>query len=543
MKNKINFFLFTILFLVLMMGCSTYQKSIQTDQDRIQTPPPAPPPIQKKEPAKKKDEKGFKIKPVEMEIKAGRSYLPVGAELVSKGGKADKVYLYNVIKRLADLKGLSVSWANDVNSVQLVHVNIRPEDNFWEALDNILRQLDYFYKMDKDTIVVNYKETKQYQLVMPNLKENFRTKIGGNLIGGGAVEGRITGRTEIEANIAQPLDFWKTIQDNLHKIINSGARRKVQKAGGKQAPTAQPTYDKGFFIADKNLGIITVTAPRKTQKKVREYLDNLKKIMYKQVVIEAKIVEVFLNDSSEFGIDWSDILNRTFGGTIQFGTGGAAGTIYPYHHMAAYNGLKFLNNITLAQQTFSIMMGFLKDYGKTNVLSNPKITIMNGHGASITVGTDITYIDKVTSTSDDTGNVTYTVTTASVLSGLGLAVMANIINDDEVILYIVPVTSELQPAAEGEDIQYITFGGADGAQVGLPRVRLREMATMTRVKNGETLIIGGHIDKSHIENDTKVPLLGDIPLIGWLFKHESKTTVNRELAIFLTPKIISSYKK
>ena len=115
--------------------------------------------------------------------------------------------------------------------------------------------------------------------------------------------------------------------------------------------------------------------------------------------------------------------------------------------------------------------------------------------------------------------------------------MANIVDDNEVVLYIVPVTSELQRAPTGEDIEYRAFAGAE---VGLTRVRLREMSTMARIKDGETLIIGGHIDK--IEGDTKssVPLLGDIPGLGWLFKHEGKSVESRELVIFLTPKIVAS---
>jgi len=124
-----------------------------------------------------------------------------------------------------------------------------------------------------------------------------------------------------------------------------------------------------------------------------------------------------------------------------------------------------------------------------------------------------------------------------VLSGLGLAVMANVVDDDEVVLYIVPVTSELQPAATGDDIEYRAFGGA---QVGLPRVRLREISTMARIKDGETLVIGGHIDKTDGNTTNSVPLLGDLPGLGWLFKHESKSVVSRELVIFITPKIIAA---
>jgi len=243
------------------------------------------------------------------------------------------------------------------------------------------------------------------------------------------------------------------------------------------------------------------------------------------------------------GVDWTNIVsvanranNQTMGGVASFGetyTNDAgvdlAMTVYPTH--------KFLNYLRLNEQAFSIAIEALKEYGTTNVLSNPKITLMNGHGASITVGEDITYIDSVESTTDENGNVTYTVETGSVLSGLGLAVMANIVDDDEVVLYIVPVTSELQQAATGDDIEYRAFGGA---QVGLPRVRLREISTMARIKDGETLVIGGHIDKTEGDTTNSVPFLGDLPGLGWLFKHESKSVVSRELVIFITPKIIAA---
>jgi general secretion pathway protein D/MSHA biogenesis protein MshL len=272
-------------------------------------------------------------------------------------------------------------------------------------------------------------------------------------------------------------------------------------------------------------------------------LKHLKSKIYKQVIIEARIMEVRLDDSHQMGINWSNILSvasransETMGGTLGFGeawerAGGEvlSSVVYPTH--------KLLNFMTLNSQNFSLAIEALKTYGKTNVLSNPKIALMNGHGASITVGEDITYIDKVTSTTDENGNVTYTVTTGSVLSGLGLAVMANIVDDKEVILYVVPVTSELQPAPNGDDIEYRAFGGA---QVGLPRVRLRELATMSRIRDGETLIIGGHIDKVKGNTTNSVPLLGDIPGLGWLFKHDAQTTTTRELVIFLTPKIIGS---
>ena len=521
MKNRIYLILVTVLSLIF-TGCAGYQNSVQTGQAEEKISAGEAEKASKKISDRSFDGKrgeDFKLRPVKMKIKAGKPYLPVGAEITSKDGK---VPLSGVIKSMADLKGFTVSWANDVNIHQTVDVQITPEDNFWEALDNVLRQLDYFYELEEETLVIKYKETRRYHLVMPTLKENFQTSVGGSLIGGGAVQGRITGKTALEANIRKPFDFWAGVEANIKSILAGS-----QAGGG----------GKGYFVVDQNIGLITVNAPRKTHKQLGGYIDSLKKKIYMQVIIEAKIVEVVLNDASRKGINWENLLSRTLSANVSFGENNV---VYPHHRQYTYDKLKFINNISLTTQGFNIMMDFLKTYGKTNVLSNPKMTLMNGHGASLTVGEDITYIDKVTSTTDENGNISYSVTTGSVLSGLGLAVMANIINDDEVILYIVPVTSELEPASSSEDIEYRVFGAA---QVGLPRVRLRELATMAKVNNGETLIIGGHISKVNADSTRGFPFLGDLPGLGWLFKHNSKNTTTRELVIFIKTTIVHPFGK
>ena len=482
--------LLLIILLTILLGCAQTTKEIKKKQPKRSEKKIA------KTTQKNKISDSYLTKKIEIEMKGGRPYLPVGAEIISKEGK---VPLRSVIKELASLKGFSVSWADDVDQTKEVDVNIKPEDNFWSALNNLLRQLDYFYEVQGDTIIVMYKETKTYHLAMPFLQEDFKTSLGGNLLGGEETEGKMRGEVRLEGKLEKPLNFWKQVEVNLKKIIG----------------------DTGIYVIDRPLGLITVTAPRRIHKKISDYLEKLKKEIYKQVIIEAKIIEVKLDKSHQMGIDWSDVLQRTFTGNIEFGR------LYHYE--------KFVKTITLNPQTFSVFMSALNTYGKTNVISNPKITLLNGHGATITVGENVTYINKVESTVDtETDVITYNVSTANILSGIGLGVMANIISDDEVILYITPLTSELQ-----EPIEYKTFGSTvQGAQVGLPRIKIRDMATLAKVKNGQTLIIGGLIDKIKVKNENKTPLLGDLPLISSLFTYTSEQTISRELVILLRPRII-----
>jgi len=478
--------------LCIFIGCAAPSKEIKKGAEE-KKPKKV---IISKIPLRPKKPKDYLIRKVEIEMKAGKPYLPVGAEIVSKEGK---VPLNLVIKELASLKGFSVSWADDVDQSKEVDVNIRPEDDFWSALNNLLRQLDYFYEVEGDTIVVKYKETKTYHLAIPFLQEDFSTSIGGNLLGGEVTEGRMRGEVRLEGKLEKPLNFWKVVEDNLNKIIG----------------------DLGYYVIDRPLGLITVTAPRRVHKRVKYYLENLKKEVYKQVVIEAKIIEVRLDKTHEMGIDWSDVLKRTFTGEITFGR------LYHYE--------KFVKTITLDSQKFTVLMAALKTYGETKIISNPKITLLNGHGATITVGENVTYINKVESTVDtETDVITYDVSTANILSGIGLGVVANIISDDEVILYITPLTSELQ-----EPIEYRRFGGtAQGAEVGLPRIKVKDMATFAKVKDGQTLIIGGLIDRTKVKNEKKTPVLGDIPILGRLFTYTSEETISKELVILLRPKII-----
>ncbi len=538
MKDKSNIAL-CLAFFVIFVGCGSHKQLTKKDVDAVSQGPkvreenaprnPSPgqaaPEINIIEaPKRLLDEAGYQIRPLEIEMKEGKPYLPVGAELISKGGK---VSLKEVIRNLALLKGFSVSWSDDVAQERLVDVDIRPEDNYWDALNNVLRQLDYFYDVDKETIVVRYKETAQYQLVMPFLEEEFKTSVGGNLLGGSESQGRMKGEVWMSGGMKEPLDFWKEIETNVNAIIQHTAPRTPEDSKGGHTGSAR-----GYLIIDRPLGIITVTAPSRTQKKIKRYLDNIEKEIYKQVIIEAKIIEVALNKNSEVGIDWDEVINAALSGAISFGQM-FSGQIYPSTHDEG-----FIRRVTLDDHNFNLILKALNAQGTTNVLANPKITILNGHGATITVGENVTYIDRVEKTvdsgADSSGTVSWSVNTATILSGIGLAVMANIMDNDEVILYIVPVTSELS-----EPIEYRTFGGGDDqSKVGLPEVKLKEMATFAKVKNGQTLIIGGLIDSVKLESNKGTPILKDLPLLGRLFRVDATQEIKKELVILLKPKII-----
>lgn len=473
---------------------------------------------------------------------------PVGAKIAPAGPKP----LRMVIQELAKLKGMNISWANDVDKESLVHVTIMPEEDFFEAIDNVLRQLDYFHEMQGNTIIIKHKATKKFHIAMPFMSSSYSTGVGGDVLGN--TEGsNMTGNLNLTSS-ENKFDIWTNIEDNLNKILDiwsappppvvaadtpttpgntTGTAPSAPTPPVATTPTAASTTSPensghsglGYYTIDRPIGLVTVTAPPSLLEKVENYINNLKGEIYRQVSIEAKIVEVTLSNDNTTGLDWSALssqvgLNFNFTG-IHLTQDGTLVT-QPDNSM-----------ISLVPPAFNVMIDAMKQQGNVEVLSNPKISVMNGQPAMISVGENVTYVKSIDSTTDGTtGSVTYTITPDSVMSGLGMGVIATILDDDQIILNLTPVTSALT-----QPIEYKIVGGS---QVGLPKVNLRELSTMVRVRNGEMLVVGGLTDTRSAYNSDGVIGLGEIPGPGGkLFRTDGTDSSKKELIILLRPQIIS----
>ncbi len=518
---------------------------------------------------------------------AEKSILKVGARITSTSGPQP---LWDIIKRLAALKGMNISWASDVDRNVLVDVDIGANDDFYAAINNMLRQVDYYHEMDGSTIVVKYKETRQFHIAMPFTKQLYETATGGNVLGSNDAADNIEGTIRLDSR-GNEFDIWLNIELNLKAILdvwttkagstsgttaalsNSGiivgsdaAGSSADRAAMELSATRQVSATGNLYTIDKPVGIITVHAPRPLLDKLEVYFDNLKKELYKQVSIEAKILEVHLDDHSSIGLNWNMILeNLSFaGGVLSGGKTYNTNTTDNTSGSYSYNGTNVFDSgtnvftsiansavgaststiiangltkgiggaIQLAAFTFDTFLNAVSEQGKTTILANPKLSVLNGQPALITVGRNVTYIEEITSetgTQDSPGDK-FSVTTARVLSGVGLALTANILDDNEIILNLVPVTSELQ-----EPIEYRDIGAGE---VGLPVINVREMSTTVKVKNGEMLVIGGLISSIDDEGGTFIPGTSNIPFFKYLFGYEEKTTRKRELIILLKPVIM-----
>jgi general secretion pathway protein D/MSHA biogenesis protein MshL len=552
---------------------------------------------------------------------AEESALKVGARITSTSGPQP---LWDILKRLAALKGMNVSWASDVDRDVLVDVNISAQDDFYLAIDNLLRQVDYYHEMVGSTIIVKYKETRQFHIAMPFIKQTYRTNTGGDVLGGSGGEGsaNIAGEISlltdgvainnlrdgtpggiefntwhsIENNLNAVLDIWSTedVTTSTEAESSQGDVDQAAAPGAQQEDIATFRRSKGgnsYFI-DKPVGLITVNAPRPLQERLEAYFKSLKKELYKQISIEAKIIEVQLNDHSAIGLNWNQIFeNLTIGGSATInrsysktdtdntnssltntrsnntsqtstrirdrnfnyaledsllgdtGSDNSLGIIESITGSVASSGVSAAKIITegltsslggavsLASFTFDSFVRAVDEQGETTILSNPKLSVMNGQPSLLTVGRNVTYINSITADTDgNTGTITYTAETSRALSGVGLALTANILDDNEIILNLVPVTSELV-----EPIEYRPIGLGE---IGLPIINVREISTTVRVKDGEMLVIGGLISSTSSKDESFIPGTKNIPFFKYLFGYEEKLEQKRELIILLQPRII-----
>lgn len=581
--------------------------------------------------------------------------LKVGANIST----AAPIPLREAMKAIVKTKNMSLSWAPDVDQELLVDIDVTPNDNFYEAIDNILRQLDYFHEVEGSTLVIKYRETKQYHVAMPFIKQDYKSATG-------STSGAIT-------STDNKFDIWDNIQKNIDKIIatwsssvvmpdqpaaeTKDAKKTADSKSGEEdaapAPLARrvSSTDSTYTI-DKPVGLITVHAPKSLQKRVSDYLATLEKELYKQILIEAKIIEVLLSDSSSLGINWNMLLNnlnvpnsfytktksyerksgdesrtksavdfsdtttdtaskssssayqldgasnmkdgsasstetigeriadnkstyvtgdgknldnlssnlkstltgslneessaselnaastsldsssksslRTVTDALSMGT-----TAATFLTSASGLGEAISTGVTLTGFNFTSFIKALQEQGQTSILSNPKISVMNGQPALISVGRNVTYIKEVkTTTEGDSGAVSSNVITEEILSGVGLALSAVVKRDNEIVMNLVPITSELN-----EPITYVEVG--QGNKIGLPVVNKREISTTVKIKDGSMLVVGGLISETDTKDGSYLPGAKNIPYLKYLFGYEEKKKTKRELIILLRPRIIN----
>lgn len=309
-------------------------------------------------------------------------------------------------------------------------------------------------------------------------------------------------------------DFWKALQSSLDKIVSK-------------------TKDSDVVV-NESAGVVVVTSSEEALQKVAQYLDILQTSIDKEVLIDAKILEVNLYAGYQAGINWN-ILGLSQNGLGLSGTGniGATGNSEINDNLQPFSNV-FTLNVTDGS-AFNTLVKLLSTQGNVQVLSSPRISTLNNQKAVIKVGSDeyfVTNISNTTISSTSTQN-TQDVDIAPFFSGVALDVTPEISNDGEVTLHIHPVVSTVRQ----HDITYTVGGVAQEIPSALTQVR--ESDTIVRAKNGQVVVIGGLMEDNTSEMVASTPFWGDTPIIGPLFRRTNQQSIKTELVILLQPTIMN----
>ncbi len=482
---------------------------------------------------------------------------------------------YSVVVNNVPAQELLFALARDAKLNVDVHPDIRGtvtinaiDQTLTQILDRIARQVDMRYTLEGDnlSIVPDAPFLRLYKIDYLNMQRDATSNVSiatqvatpGSIgaTGGGGEVGN-NSRTEL-TNVSNNR-FW----DNLLAALDSLLRETDKllpaesvltdpASAGEEARAGGRSLfrEAAAVIPHPETGTIAVRATARQHERVQAFLDQLVGNARRQVLIEATVVEVELADNYQQGINW-DLLRdrgtRTRIRQIPSGTGtslpgGAPGT----GEIPALGVIDYTRR--LGNTDISLTVQLLESFGRTKVLSSPKISVLNNQTALIKVVDNLVYFtlnaDFTPGTAGSNATFTVSSTPNTVPVGFLMNVTPQVGDDDEVILNLRPTISRLTGFVEDPGVALTLAlarqGGASIPDISsrVPEIQTREMESIIKIRDGETAVLGG-LMRDRIENASDgVPGISRLPGIGELFKYRNNRTAKSELVIFLRPTIV-----
>lgn len=328
-------------------------------------------------------------------------------------------------------------------------------------------------------------------------------------------------------------DYWGELDRALQAIVGDGPGRSV--------------------IVSPQSSTVVVRALPSEMRDVQRYLDAVQGAVTRQVILEARIIEVTLNDQFQAGINWAQvvdsgagIIGQTGGGAI-FGPdgrseiGGNTGSLNPNNPSlpdgTATSAFGGVFTIGWQRGDFSAFVELLKQQGDVRVMSSPRVSATNNQKAVIKVGSDEFFVTGISGARNQSvGNQTQQTDPSLELtpffSGISLDVTPQISEDGDVLLHVQPTISEVQ-----DQTKLIVVGDRD-YRLPLAVSAVRQSDSIVRASNGQLVVIGGLMQDSASKQNARTPFLGAIPVVGNLFRQTRNTGRKTELVILLRPTVV-----
>jgi MSHA biogenesis protein MshL len=456
-------------------------------------------------------------------------------------------------------------------------------------LERLARQVDLTYKVDGNVLIIKPDQPvlRTYKVDYVNMSRDTKGYIGAAAeiastgqaaaTGGGSAGGGASSSSSASGNTANNSSrtsvtsesknhFWETLISNIEDILAETDKEVIitrttgdnttetvistdvdlaspaavpapidPRSAAQRRDEARTEYKTLFaatVIANPEAGVLTIRANSKQHEKVQEFLDKVIASAKRQVLIEATIVEVQLNDTYQAGINWSRlgdgfIFSQTLGPQIATSFGPNAITTNSPGLVAGYTNSDFQAAIQL-----------LRQFGDTKVLSSPKLMVLNNQTAVLKVVDNLVYFTVQAQQSTIGGTVggilsSITTTPNTVPVGIVMSVTPQISAGGVVNINVRPTISSL--------IRYVPDPNPNLVAVnnqGIPEIQVREMESLLQISSGNTAVLGGLMQDVVRRDSDNVPGLYKLPLIGKLFTGETDSNAKTELVIFIRPTVI-----
>ena len=495
-----------------------------------------------------------------------------------------KAETYSVVVNNVSVRELLFALARDAK----VNVDIHPgitgtvtlnaiDQTLPQLLSRISKQVDMRYELDGPNLVVMSDSPflRIYKIDYVNIARDTTGQVSvsseivgqtgagsggssGGGGGGGGSAGQNTSRVSI-SNTSQN-KFWETLEKNVREILQE-TDKVLPGATGATAPVVTPAAagqppggagggagvpvaagpnatfrEASSVIANREVGLLTIRASARQHEKIQEFLDLVLLSARRQVLIEATIVEVRLNNSYQQGIDWGIFTGgwQLFGGGLYRNAVQAlvpppvpvAGAL-----TAAPTASSFVGQYN--SNTLRVSLQLLETFGNVRVLSSPRISAINNQTAVLKVVENVVYftVASQTSQAQTTALTTVTTTAQTVPVGIVLNVTPQVSENDTVLLNVKPSISRI--AARVRDPNPLLTVANE-----IPQIAIREMESVIKLSSGQIAVMGGLISDELQDNSDTIPGVNRLPFLGDLFSNKNIQNTKSELVIFMRPLVI-----
>jgi len=449
---------------------------------------------------------------------------------------------YSVVVTKAPLDELLFALARDAHLNIDVHPGLSGkvtlnaiDQTLLQILDRITAQVPIRYHFEDELLVIEADRPylRSYYIDYVNLARSSESTNGVSTqistTGGSAIQTSGSGSSSSSSSTGSNSSstsvtstsknrFWDQLRQNIANMLGF-------KADDENVSQA--------VIVNAETGLLTVRATQTQHRQIQEYLDRLITNAQRQVLIEATVLEVELNNKYQFGVDWSKIADK--GNGFSF-TQNLLGTnlVNPPLFTLNYTDSKSFGDI-------SATVKMLQEFGNVKVLSSPKIMAINNQAALLKVVNNIVYftLESDTVSNQATATTTFTSTPHTVPVGFVMSVTPQISRDDAVTLNVRPTISRVTGFVNDPNPDL----ARENVESRIPQIQIREMESVLRIRSGQVAVLGGLIQDNIDLTDQGIPGLSSIDYVGDAFTYRNNKIKKSELVIFMRPRVVASLDK